>query len=227
MEVKTQPPELEARGTLTPEYAAHLLYHSFRHSQGSPNLQERIFNYVHFTRPEWRIAPKDKPTIRRLSGKLISKYLGEDNHKKGVMLHSPVKDYDLDRNLDAGIDDMEKTFNGIHSFHREKGDLVSAITGDVIFHDLKFLELKTGRPRIPGSSEKPAMDPWLSFIVHFGLNRNPTGVTEFDEMYGEVRKVLFDPPVEERVYQDWSPSYQKVLEIYQEKHPGAPIDLNP
>lgn len=221
MEAQSQLKTESLQETLTPEYAARFLFHSFRHSQGDSVLQSRIFSYAHLLRPDWTIDDGSRSKIREISQKMVFAFLGGNGEgKKDVVVHTPsaIGD-DAELGVMKELDYMEERFD---ERAPNRDELSTQITKLIIERDLKYLTRDGGRERAPASAQKPLLDPWLSFLVHFGLNRNPTGMVELDEMYKDVR-VSVTKPSEER---DLT-GFNDVLRIYQEKHPGTPIDLNP
>lgn len=222
--LSTNPENVEK---LTPRYASLVFFNSFRHSQGVPTMQRNIFNYVHIIRPKWEITLEDKPKILEVSQNMILSFLyGTHGRKEGVSLHVSSKGTHKDRvNIEIAheLAEMEEQFN----YYNEKSDpekkreLIKKIADVIIDKDLEFLSKEQGRNKIPHNSRKPFMDSWLSYIVHFGLNGNSTGVPELDEMYKDIRAFITRPGVEK------SQELTEVLKIYRKKHPGVKINLNP
>lgn len=218
-------PENIERQRLTPQYASLILVHSYRHSQGAPPIQRLIFSYLHFIRPEWKISIGDKPKAIDLSKEMIFSFLyGKGNKRKErrVTLHENRPNiYVTINDIRNQLDIMQTEFNNQENLEPEnKKKLVEEIAKEITFRDLKFLERKNGRKRNP-DSKKPLMDPWLSHLVHFGLNGNSTRVPEFDEMYEDIRAFITRPGAE------ISQALTDTLKIYGEKHPGIKINLKP
>jgi hypothetical protein len=213
---------------LTPEYASLVFFNSFRHSQGIPIIQRDIFSYVHIIRPKWKISPEDKPKILEISQNMILSFLygEEDKRKEGVILHDsyPPKNIAIVEIINR-LGDMEDKFNDKEKPTPEKKrELIQKISESITSQDLDFLNRENGRERNP-DSKKPLMDPWLSFIVHFGLNKNSTEVPEFDEMYRDIRAFITRPGAE--INQFWLNSFTETLNIYRKKHRGVKINLEP
>lgn len=232
--IATKNPEMQNQ--LAPEYAARFLFHSFRHSQGYPSIQTHIFEYAHIIRPGWKIPKEEEKTILEISKKMILSFIGQDGkHKTGIVLHQALPSTNQDGQIEGQLDEMRKAFSEQTNLYSDWKDIITAhIVRDIVVRDQDFLTKENGRERSPGHSEKPLMDPWQSFIVHFGLNRNPTGIAEFDEMYADVRKFIIThlsgkSSLEDNFIDndDWIRNFKNVLRIYQEKHPGAKIDLSP
>lgn len=210
---------------LTPQYASLLLFHSFRHSQGVEEIQRDIFSYIHIIRPEWRITPEDKPGIFAGSKEMIHAFLYGSGHgrKQGMALHDsyPIQDIEtVNIAIADALDHMEDRFDDKKSKPKKKRELIQIMSDSIINTDLHWLLEEDGRERSP-VSEKPKMDPWLSFIVHFGLNGNSTGVPELDEMYRDIRAFIVGSNVQ--INQELT----EILKIYKRKHPGVKINLNP
>lgn len=209
---------------LTPRYASLVLFNSFRHSQGMPVLQRDIFSYIHIIRPTWKITREDKPKILEISQKMILSFLfGTHGRKEGVTLHNsyPYKDR-ANTEIVYALADMEDQFSyEAKSDPEKKRELVKKIADATTGKDLEFLSKENARNKIPNNSRRPFMDSWLSFIVHFGLNKNSTGVPELDEMYKDIREFITRPGAE------ISQELTEVLQFYRKKHPGVKINLNP
>lgn len=208
---------------LTPEYASRVFFNSFRHSQGIPNIQKSIFRYLHIIRPTWKITLEDKPKILEISQNMILSFLyGTDGRKEGVTLHDgyPNKDR-VNTEIVHELAEMEEQFNyEAKSDPEKKSGLIQELADDITNQDLYFLNRENGRERNP-PSKKPSMDPWLSFIIHFGLNKNSTGVQELDEMYKDIREFITRPGAE------INQKLTETLKIYRKKHPGVKINLDP
>ena len=210
---------------LTPKYASLVFFNSFRHSQGTPlPLQRDIFTYLHITNPTWKITPEDKPKILEISQKMIFSYLygEEDVRKDGVILHN---NYALTKGMVNTtivnqLDEMQEQFNDQEKSDPEKKrELIQKISNSIIGKDWVFLQ--RGRERSPPDSKKPFMDPWLSFIVHFGLNKNSTEIPELDEMYKDIRAFITRPGAK------ITENFTETLKMYRQKHPGVKINLKP
>jgi len=219
------PTNPEHAAKFTPRYASLVLFNSFRHSQGIPIMQRDIFSYVHIVTPELKITPEDKPKVLELSRKMITSFLYGKGHdrKEGVTLHAnyPPKNIVNDR-IAEELDEMQERFNDKEKPTPEKKrELIQKIADTIIDRDLGFLEREDGRNKIPHNSRKPFMDSWLSYIVHFGLNRNSTGVPELDEVYADIRAFITQPGAAR------SQKLTETLKIYRKKHPGAAINLKP
>lgn len=217
--LSTNPENVEK---LTPRYASLVFFNSFRHSQGQTTIQKDIFSYLHIIRPEWKITQEDKAKTLEISQNMIFSFLYGKGHerKDGVTLHDsyPTKDR-------AGIDiidqlgEMEEKFNDEEKSDQEKKrELIQKLAEDIADTDLYFME--KGRKRSP-DRKSPPMDPWLSHIVHFALNKNFTGVPELDEMYKDIRAFITRPGAE------INQKLTEILKIYRKKHPGVKINLNP
>lgn len=143
---------------------------------------------------------------------------GEHKRKKGVMLHARYPDrYKANTDIMHELDEMQEKFNDKEkSDPDKKRELIKKLADEITDRDLEFL--RKGRERNP-DSKKPLMDPWLSFVIHFGLNGNSTGVPELDEMYKDIRAFITRPDAEV------SQKLTETLKIYIRKHPGVKINL--
>lgn len=219
--LSTNPESVEK---LTPRYASLVFFNSFRHSQGVLTMQRDIFSYVHIIRPKWKITLEDKPKILEISQNMIHSFLyGTHGRKEGVSLHGsyPQKDR-ANTEMVHQLADMEEKFNDKEKSDPEKKrELIKKIADVITEKDLEFLSQEQGRNKIPHNSRRPLMDSWLSYIVHFALNKNSTGVPELDEMYKDIRAFITRPSAE------INQNLTEILKIYRKKHPGVKINLNP
>lgn len=227
MEEQTEPKKPEIQQNLTPEYAALLFFHSFRHSQGIPALQTEIFKYVHLIRPAWRITSEDRPKIEEISTRKIDSFLGKQaTTKHGVVAHRIIS-HSTEKVINVELEDMRDAFNGdyivIPWIPGAKNRLVKQIAKYIITSDLDYCKRQYGRERNPSYSEKPLLDPWLSFVIHFGINKNSTNIAEFDQMYADIRKVILSGKVM-NLKDRTQTKFAQLLEIYQQKHPNILIN---
>lgn len=219
----TQETSLPLERELTPEYAARIIFDSFRFSQGDPDLQKQIFAYLHGIRPKWKI-----------SNDLLNKISKEFTFRvRGFMGYSEEPKPNVDRSLlhynlgassesdpinDEMLIDMEKIFNGEETLIVN----VPVIARGVIVRDKRYL-LDKGRPRTfhrSGPEKSEMGDPWLSHSIYYGVEEHATGLPEFDQMFVEVGEYLRNNATRESgsiLYLDFA----AVQKVYEEKSPHA------
>ena len=214
-------------------YATLLLFESFRHSQGFSPFQRKIFHYLHLIRPSWTISQEDREKINTQITLKTKAYIGDKGAHGKVRTHSS-ESTDRNRMLiakDNALDSMVVTINdGLEpgEKRRSKEELIPMIAQYVIQMDLNFLIRPDGRSRSPITKEdtdasNPHMDPWLSFVIHYALNQNSTNIEEYDRMYQDVRKAILS----DKINQEAKDGLEQVTIIYQAKHPGVAINMQP
>ena len=204
---------------LTPEYAARFAYHSFRHSQGGQFLEGNIVSYVHTIRRSWTFTEQDLPQALSEFNKLLLSY--KKMQQKGLHLSgtNETNEYGTKRAVDRAFYLMQRFLKGAAE---PKPTIVDSIASGIIQQDHLFLTRPLGRNKKNPDIRSPLRDNWLSHAVHFGLNNNPTGLAEIDEMYRDVRAHILrgqlDPKSQKK--------FDEVLQIYKDKHPGVVINIH-
>ncbi len=205
---------LEAQLTgLTPDYAARILFQSYKHSQGLSGLQRDIFRYIHTIHPTWYMDNEQRKKVEELSEDRIIKY-------RSSSLHSEADANDIK----SVLVDMQSALNYGEDEGRGRGSLVKEVTRCIVERDYASLKLRNGRPRQLPNQNNPATDPWLSFLVYYGLNGNTTHLPELDRMYSDVEKFVTGEGLES-LDKKTQAQFAVVMEIYKQKHPGTNINL--
>jgi hypothetical protein len=167
--------------TLTPEYGVRVLFHSFRYSQGDPELQQLIFVYLHNLRPAWTIDENLEEEISTRFIPLAKQFL---NQYKPTTFHA-----DTPETVESSTKSELDAMLGVFSESLDEESVIPTITEHLIQREYRFL--RKGRDRkLPSKSfqKTPLTDPWMSHFRYFALEGHPTGLTEFDQMFQEMKK---------------------------------------
>ncbi len=161
--------------SLTIERAAKLFIASFEHSQGNQTAQWILFEQISQTHPEYALSEKDRSELIRRVTKPIDNILQPNKHTN---VDSEKMKKVLEKEIDNMIDCLSKKpkLPNIESFS------ISDLLEELIVQEYGFLCVKGGRPR-----EK---DKYFSYICHYALEGNKTGIKEFDEIYEEIGKFI-------------------------------------
>jgi len=204
---------------LKPDYAACFIYHSFKHSQGNQWLQRQIVSYAHLIRPLWEVKESDARAISIALNQLLQSY--DKMREKGLHVsNEATSPLGTSRAADQALYLM---INFLKGENEPKPTIVEAITYGIIERDHYFFAKPNGRNKTSPDINSPSRDNWLSHAIHFGLNGNPTGLKEFDEMYRDARAYILSRKLD----QESQGKFDKVLAIYTDKHPGVAINLQP
>ncbi|OGE15838.1 hypothetical protein A3F00_03335 [Candidatus Daviesbacteria bacterium RIFCSPHIGHO2_12_FULL_37_11] len=215
---------------LTSEYAAQLLYHSFRFSQGDFRMQRSLFSYIHELHPFWRIYSEQEEIIKNMLIKPFSM------HTAGFR-HIRVGIADLNRQLSGELKYFVDTLNEnpnqdqyIYPYEN------AAMAREFILRDYKFLCDIWGRTRLHPNPEVFTEDPFASFFRYYILEEQTTGLEEFDQMFSDIRAFF----ITSVGLDDWeikkdnsimpAPKYYDkvkpgsalfwVAQVWEEQHPG-------
>lgn len=229
--VVEQAPE-EAIKPLTPEYAARILFRSYEHSQGNAALQGLLFEYLHLIRPKWQINDREEEIVKSLVKPRIMSYLSPEH-----AVHKDLLKPRSQENSDVG-ELEEKVMNSLSQelgsmrrilsseedlFIPDRPILIRKIAQGVIEGDLRFL--KIGRQRFGLDPKTPKVDPYFSFLVHYALQGNPTGIKEFDQMYKDIRQTTLLPEAHQGVPAHTLKNLNNLIALYNAKHPDSPVEL--
>lgn len=179
-------------GEWTQQAATKLLFHSFRHSQGSPVLQEWFFEYVRSVSGQL-LLPKDwKTPVKRRLRQAITTYLDFSEKQDSAAPYHKRVPYDLlTRETNRVYDRLAQAVTRPVSIHPHS-QIRFMITVDILQRENEYLLERNGRPR---AEDLPEGEPvhalsFFSFIQHYALERHPTGLTVFDQMYQEVADLI-------------------------------------
>ena len=163
---------------LSAQLKAKILRESFRHSQSNPTLQAVFLRTAASENPNNPISDEEREEILAIATPQIMRYALGPNHDNPNL---PYRD-------DPQVQ-LEKVALSMQTFFGEDqqiDQLVTTAASGILLQDFNFLSRENGRVRkSPGNY--PPNDPWFSFLCHYSLNQNPTGLVEFDRVYSGVR----------------------------------------
>jgi len=215
-------------------------YLSFRFSQGDENLQRELFLLFRlFYGKQPIFSTSIKKAQAHFSNTVFQKI--DDNGRSVEALLLGEKRQHVYTDSDGAawealqaefftvLEDGREQFNVIvhrpsakHSYHSDRA-LVDKIFSQMIKRDYKFFfhenHKETGRPNRSGESNKIFIDPWFSYVRHFGLEGNKSGEPALDALFVNFKEWLEHCEDEEII-----DKFEQVLVKYQEKHPESEED---
>lgn len=165
-----QSPEQVLEQPLTPEYAARLLFLSFKYSQGESDLQEAIFEYVRGLHPTWTVFP-DRGEIWGSVWPMIQRFMKGGHHNPLETEHHEGED-----TLNEELGSMQVVFERGPTQGRD--GLVAEVTGKIVEREIKYIG---GRPSATDQDR-----PFSSQLCVYGLLARDAGMTEYDEMFRDI-----------------------------------------
>lgn len=211
---------------LTPEYAARVLFLSYKYSQGDPQTQKFIFQYLHSTRPEWKI--KDEEFKQKIFDKAlasIKKYVPTDRNPTGPKaFHKTVPDFH-EPSRKVIEEDIKNQINFMQTFFADVTNsnplaLAEVLSSQIIARDEKFLLKGRSRVRSGTDPTTPSGDPYGSHIIDYVLKGSPTGLAEFDRMFSDIKKFVIGPHDVNSSWSGTSRTLDEIIDFYNEKHPN-------
>ncbi len=189
------PSRKEVQQTPDKDNLKRLFVQSFRHSQGDYGLQSYIFSYLHLLHPTWVIDEPLKKQLFLTASENMAKMFGYDGQKSesnSPMPHAnQTKGMDkINQEISHQIEKMQKKFNDNEASAQY---VVIGLMIALAEQDLKYL-LK-GRPnRSQTNSHKDniTFDPYFSYLCHYGFEGHSTGIPEFDKMYTDIVKAIYE-----------------------------------
>ncbi len=192
-EIQTAPPSNEQKDL------KQLFYLSFRYSQGSMDVQDKLFSWL----VKNRYIDKNQVT--------------EDTRSFITSITYPGKNHVEDDTVKGSLDKMWDYLNRADGNYN--GNLEEDIAEGIIRRDLKYLE-DEGRPNrnqenlvVPDSQN----DPHASFFRKFILHGQSSGHVAFDTLFSSIRQNVNTSQTEEwlKIKDD----LQKLSSAWQEHHP--------
>lgn len=226
---------------LTFDAARKLFFLSFRYSQGSPYMQERIFEYLHWQNPHWRISAPLKPKLQESCLMLFKKYFDIGYHEKNpdqlvsqTPLHTEIYFEDnsgSELNRDVGVRGELSKFQDTMNTKKVINP-IEELTLEIIRLDHKYLITNNGRPRnTPHDISSPQTDHYLSHICYYGYAKKNTGMPEYNKMFADIIKYVNSNPHslqlrkgdaydEDKCEPTYIEKLRKVVDLYTSTHPG-------
>ena len=237
IETFTERAEEIPQDELTAEYAAKLLFHSFRFSQGSPGTQRLLFQFIHELHPDWRINVDMNEAVLARANNLVNNYMFKKGGSNRRSVHALKTGFQDGQNKNISKSDTRESIqdmltimaDNLESYIPKDEDnipkLAHAIMLDIAESDGDYLLRDSNRrPHVlasDGNKKSPFTDPWFSFICFYALEGNTTGISEFDELFAEISKVI-------RSAKAGDPSnnlIRHIIDIYAKRHPDIKIAL--
>jgi len=174
--------------TLTVEMARQVMFYSFYFSQGTPEIQENLLQYIHLIRPAWRLPTENWDRLFAIVP-AIERYADLGFHE----FFKAGQDRIIEE-LDAIVPYMYLILNSEAADPATRNELVGEIIVGIIGQDYRYLVEQGRRPKAevtytaqhPGHGFNPMIDPYLSHFCYYALLGNTCGVPEFDELYAEI-----------------------------------------
>lgn len=226
----------EAQELWTPQYAAEIFLNSWPHSQGNPELQKHIFGYMHRQLPFATMPDQLKTIVMGLTARPIQEHathnpLSASKDPSIVAAHPTPKAGSIPNEFMGRLNDMQRILNETDPVYGN----VQALTEVIIRRDYRWLVgefnkdgervSEPGRPRSNPDVADPQRDPWLSHVIHYGLQGQATGHPLFDRMYGEINEYIRHGNASGDWGRNTDAMFDMVLQVYAEKHPHIQSDL--
>lgn len=199
---------------LTADKATEIFYGSFRFSQGSPTLQRSMVQHIANKHPDWTMDNQLAEEVKKRFLQKAAKYLRVDSDiNTKPLVHSNVGDLEaLESETANRLAEFQEAINQVPG----ETDLYD-ITTTIIERDAKFLVdpnnyFPIGRPGERGQGE------FLSHLCHYVMNRQPTGIEEFDDLFRDVYEHIGDT-VLSYLSPENDGKLTKVIEYYNRFHP--------
>lgn len=201
--------------TETPDqaYLMRVLFESFRHGQGSLEVQLQMFRNVASKHADWHLIDEQKSLLEKSFSVRMTKFF---QPKENPRLHRKVRGYIA--TVEEVIEQLQIRFN------EDRNSTVfniNTFAGHLVGRDHFFTVQNKRRPRKSKkiNERNPILDPYLSYVCYFGIEGNTTGIAEFDDLYSEVKEAILERPdvsVPQLRGRDW----KKVVEKYVLTHPS-------
>jgi hypothetical protein len=162
---------------LSVEHASMLVFLSFRFSQGSVALQEKILTWIHYQYPNYKLSADNNVLVNKKVIEMSKNFIfkGPDRHTKQAEKNVPLTDSLVEDQADSFTSLFFRKLQGTRlATSAEREDNMSFIVQLMASRDLKFL---TQNSRTP-------------FLVNYGVNQKTTGVAEYDRMFQQIREFI-------------------------------------
>jgi hypothetical protein len=227
---KSFQPQIEVlkKGSLSPEKVQQLLLFSFRFSQGSEDLQDTIFEYLHEKFPKYKVNPDDYNLIMSELSSKIKKLFDP----KGIR-HSLGNEPSIVPQTRTQFLKLEEVLNSdeFPSYPEDDNVILTEMFSLMLDKDILYTVHKEGgRPSGVVNAKQPQQDKFSSHFVDYGMRRVKTGMSEYDQMFEDLikmtKKYIKNHP-------DWETSessplfgLRKLIDIYNKNHPTQTVDIN-
>ena len=184
--------------TLTPKEVYDTLFWSFYYSQGSPQLQIDIFDYIANMHPEWRIPRTQHPTLthfpffnsdRKKATSKALKYVAGDYHKAVEKdTNSEVDASYVKREYGKMLGELYRTLRNTRSRKPLTADAQLRLALAILERDGGYAA--EGSRSRGGSSDGPFGKHTSHFIDYLILGKKVPGAAVYNEMFTSLRDVM-------------------------------------
>lgn len=180
-----------AAESLLPKEVPKLLFLSFRHSQGSPDLQQWLFDYVYSVSGQQPLSSAEEQGLRRSLSRAIQSYFRMDSYGASTAAyHTTIQTklvaMEVKRTLSLWRQANERSTPLTRPY------IMRELTSEVVSRDAYYLLQHNGRARAAGESPCHPVhhDPFFSFIGYYALEGHATGLAVLDRLYGDVKTLI-------------------------------------
>lgn len=224
---ETFQPELivDKENCLKPERVQRLLFFSFRFSQGSQDLQNIIFEYLHEKFPNYRVNPADYNLNKIELEAKVKKFFASRS-----LRHTDNLVDDPSEQIVKNLKELEENLNSADLPDSDIRLTLIEIVGLVLQQDYIYTVQMGERPSKDGDSEYSRFDKFSSHFVDYGMRRVRTGLFEYDQMFEDIinttKKYIKNNPDWETETNSPLMYLRKVIDCYNENHPTQIVDIN-
>ncbi len=222
-------PVLERK--LTDEEIAKYLWNTFKFSQGLPNVQKMILRYISFFTGPQKMTGERKKNILAIfagmTGTISQTYFAPAKLEKRGQHGQVIFREDRKGNpafwfqMNAYLWRLNRNTSRIHEQVLKRTILLS-----LLYLDYKYLIIMGNRPRgfdVKREEDNLFKDEYFSFIVHYLIRGNPTGIPELDTMFARMKKYY----CKEAFYLTKKPNdffFTRIIKAYNDKHTNKVTD---
>ena len=206
---ETDWPSLEKQ-KLTPDYAARLIFWSYKLSQGNTGLQKEIFEYLHDVHPEWQVTNEMKQPIFEKTFEIANKYLNESSVSPHRLDAEKITE-DLKGQIELLVQFLEKNLK----YERPKEHVLKGLKKSFIDSDFYFLE----------KERKSSPKKYKSYICDYILGHYKTSIPEYDKMLGELRPLILEDLKDTVTDSRFDNQLERIIKAYNIANPKALVDL--
>ncbi len=198
----------------TAEHFARLLYYSFKFSQGDPDTQDIIFEYLHATNPGYSIKNGQHYTIISiLFKKTKALILGSSEHIKTRQDNSSVlKEQNIFAEVKLRLSNLRKALIK-KVFEADLEKIIENLFNHIITLDYNFLNTSEGRHKVK--------DKWYSYFVHHVLLSKISGMEEYDRMFADIKERYKEYI---RINGQLKKMFMKLIGIHNSRYPNEQIN---
>lgn len=214
------------------QHLARIFFASFEHSQGLPELQRLIFQYIHSVNSQLRMTDQIRAKIFTMVSPRIEKYLEHTPDSPNITDNTSVYHPNITNKLrtyskDIIITETVLRLNEMYVLltfdpSRQLDTSIIGIVKGMISREFKFLHEQGGRVRKNIDPNTLKGDPWFSYLCHYALNEQKTRIPEFDQMYSDVKGFILSGGMSS-LSRETDVEFDAVVSIYNREHPQTPV----